>query len=130
MTIILEIAIIMIIRTAKTTTTTTNNTYNGHHHDSDITSERQKKIENTPKNANIKITKLMNLISHITLNRGILFYVILFFASYLFIIFSPGVPFISSFYSTILFLLMKFPNFFRRKQAERKKAKRQGREDI
>ena len=62
MTIILEIAIITIIRTATTTTTTNNNTYNGHHHDSDITSERQKKIENTQENANIKITKLMNLI--------------------------------------------------------------------
>ena len=67
-----------------------------------------------------------DLLSHITLNRGILFYVILFFASYLFIIFSPGVPFISSLYSTILFLIMKFPNCFRRKEAERKKAKRQG----
>ena len=61
MTIILKIAIIMIIRTA-TTTTTTNNTYNGLHHDSDITSERQKKIENTQGNANIKIANLMNLI--------------------------------------------------------------------
>ena len=63
MTIFLEIAIIIMIRIATTTTTTTtNNTYNGHHHDSDITSERQKKIENTQENANIKITKLMNLI--------------------------------------------------------------------
>ena len=43
MTIILEIAIIMIIRTA--TTTNKNNTYNGHHHDSDITSARQKKLK-------------------------------------------------------------------------------------
>ena len=59
MTIILKIAIIMIIRTATTTTTTNNN---GHHHDSDITSERQKKIENTQGNANIKIANLMNLI--------------------------------------------------------------------
>ena len=45
MTMILEIAIIMIIRTATTTTTTINNTYNGHNNDSYITSARQKKLK-------------------------------------------------------------------------------------